>query len=225
MEEKSITCTYCAAINPWGTGRCLACGAPIELPVTPPMRVTVVDTPESPPVNTPEVPSTPISQQLKEGLTAVGSGLGALGVFTIIARTVAEAVAIAVSAFIIGSNAGSANATFQGAALYLLLAAGGGALLGLCVGLVSKRIIFTLLSAPVGTILGGVLARVLSLNAPRTPWLALFGIAGGVFFALLGGRRSAGMSLPCFQRARPILGLIGGLLFGLLGYAINYRIY
>jgi hypothetical protein len=46
-----------------------------------------------------------------------------------------------------------------------------------------------------------------------------------VFFALLGGRRSAGMSLPCFQRARPILGLIGGLLFGLLGYAINYRIY
>lgn len=233
LQPQKITCEHCASINPAGQARCIACGAPLSVPVTPPIYVTRVDAePVAAPVSLSESPdSTPpietqsVSQQLKEGATVVGSSLGVLGIGGLILRTMAESVAIAVSAFIIGSNAGTADITLRGPALYFLIALGGGGLLGLCVGLVTKRTIFTLLSAPFGTILGSLAAVLFSLNTPGNPLPALFALAGGVLFALLGGHRSNSKNFACYQRARPFLGLVGGLIFGLLGYVVFHRIY
>jgi hypothetical protein len=226
-RPQNITCEYCATRNLAGGHRCIACGAPLPVEIIQPLHVDEVEStipaPELSPI---PADNQPLSQQLKEGAAVVGSGLGVLGIGGLILRTVAEAVAIAVAAYIIGMFAGSADITMRGPVLYLLIALGGGGLVGLCVGLVTKRTIFTLLSAPFGTILGGYLVPIIfSLNTPRSPWQALFALAGGVLFALLGSRRSTNKIFACYQRARPFLGLIGGLIFGLLGYFVFHRIY
>jgi hypothetical protein len=226
MNEKMLTCAFCAAQNPAGTARCLACGAPIEIPVTPPYRVTVVE--DTPPLVTPAnsaLDPAPVSEQLKDGLTAVGAGLGVMGIVGFIFRTLAEALAIAISAAIVGYCSGSMNRQLHGPIMLFLIAAGGGALIGLAVGSVIKRGIFVILSAPFGTLLGVVIALILNLNKPMTPWYPLCGLVGGVSLALLGGHPNATGRFRVYQRLRPWLGLIGGALFGMLGYAIWHRIY
>lgn len=224
MPNPFLTCDYCATHNSVGSARCAACGAPLPLPKPPVTVITRMETPVAPPPTfTP--PSEPIGEELKKAAGAIGSTIGALSIGTILLRTAAEAVAIAVSAFIIGLNAGSAPINLGNNSLYLLLAAGGGGLVGLCVGLVSKRVVWTLLSAPFGALLGTVAAILLGFNVPRQPWMALFALGGAVLFALLGSYRSSGGLLPCYQRIRPFLGLIGGLIFGLLGYAAGFKVY
>lgn len=229
MNEKPmpLICEYCASHNPAGGQRCIACGAPLPVSRFIPPKVTLVESSVAPPsVNLHQEEDQPLGKIVSEGAAIVGSGLGLLGIGGLILRTVAEAVAIAVSAYIIGMHAGTADINMRGPALYFLIALGGGGLLGLSVGLVTKRVLFTLLSAPFGTILGGYLIPVfLSLKTPVSPWPALFAVAGGVLFALLGGHRSSNKTLACYQRARPFLGLLGGLFFGLLGYLVFHRIY
>jgi hypothetical protein len=213
MDNKTLTCTYCAAINPAGTDRCISCGAPIDIPVSPPMRVTVVDTPVVNPMLEPQPPTAPVSESIKEGLAAVGAGIGTLGIFGVIARTGAEALAIAGAALVIGYTSAQARE--------LMIAILGGIAVGLAVGFVTKRAFFTLISAPAGALLGVVIATFSGLNQPRTLWMPLFAAVGAVVLAVLGGRRRSGV----WQKIRPYLGLIGGVLFALLGYAIGYRIY
>ena len=224
---RSITCAYCNTVNPPLRANCLACGAPLPVPVRPPVRVTKVE-PVTPPVSSNAPPSPApdldaIGQQLKQGAAVLGTGIGALGIGTIVLRSVAESVAIVISAFLIGLNSGNAIINLNGTTPYILVAAIGGALLGLAVGSVNKRLLFALLSAPFGAVLGTILAITLSGLLPRGPWSGLLTFAGGVIFALLGGERSGGKS--CYQRIRPVLGLVGGLLFGLLGFAAGYRVY
>jgi hypothetical protein len=230
MAAGSINCIYCGATNPAGTSRCVSCGAPIDIPVTPPVRVTVVNTP-TPPVTippqsvaradtTPEqindaVDAAPLSDQLKDGLKTAAAGLGTLGagtlgVGTFIARTAAEAAAIALSAVLLGYFS-AANGSF-------LLGLLGGMVIGLLVGSVVKRPIGALLSAPFGTIAGLVAARFLQPSLPGWPMHALLGLTGGALFALLGGRRGSTTGVvKWYTRLRPLLGLAGGFLFGLLG--------
>ena len=209
MTDKSIICAYCVALNPAGTNRCIACGAPIDIPLTPPLRVTTVEKPSNPSLD----PS-PVSQQLKEGLTAVGAGLGALGIWSVLFRTGAEALAIAFSAFLIGFTAGSASQA--------LLGLGGGILVGLAVGLVVKRSWLTLISAPFGTLLGLAATYFVFLLSPSPLWSPLLATAGGVLFALLGAhRRVAGGVMNWYERVRPILGMTGGFIFAVLGYGLG----
>ncbi len=224
---RSITCAYCNTVNPPLRTNCLACGAPLPVPIRPPVRVTMVE-PITPPVpfNTPPSPAPDldaIGQQLKQGAAVLGTGIGALGIGTIVLRSVAEGVAIVISAFLIGLNSGNAIINLNGPTPYILVAGIGGALLGLVVGSVNKRLLFTLLSAPFGAVLGTIVAITLSGLLPRGPWGGLLTFSGSVTFALLGGKRSGGNG--CYQRIRPVLGLVGGLLFGLLGFAAGYRVY
>lgn len=226
MKTDRITCEYCAVLNPPDGKRCAACGAPLPVKRTPPLRVTVVEPPRSPEANPTPLESQPIAQQLKEGMAVVGTSLGALGIGTIILRTVAQIVAVAAASFIIGINSGQSTIITRTVPLMILLALTGGALTGLCVGLVVKRAFWTLVSAPAGALLGTILAIFLSLNKSHgIPWLAIFSAAGAILFALLGGRQPARKSLRCVQVIRPILGVIGGLLFSLLGFLVMYRIY
>jgi len=167
-----------------------------------------------------------MNQQLKEGLAVVGSSLGILGVGTMLLRAAAQIAAVAVASLIIGINAGQSAIVTRTVPLMMLLALAGGGLTGLSVGLSVKRAFWTLVSAPAGALLGSALAIFLSLNNSYTvPWMALFSAAGAVLLALLGGRQPSRKSLPCLQKLRPWLGLAVGLLFGLIGFGITYRIY
>lgn len=226
MKTDRITCEYCAVLNPPDGKRCIACGAPLPVKLSPPPRVTVVEPVHSPVANPAPLESQPVSQQLKEGLAVVGSSLGALGIGTILLRTAAEIFAVAGAGFIIGINAGQAAAATLTVPLMILLALTGGALTGLCVGLVIKRAFWTLVSAPAGALLGTILAIFLSLSKSHgIPWVALFSTAGAIFFALLGGRQPSRKTLRCVQVIRPLLGLACGLLFGLIGFLVTYRTY
>lgn len=228
MANASLTCIYCGANNPAGTNRCNSCGAPIEIPVMPPVRVTINNTPSrniTPPVTaqraetTPEqirdaLDAAPINDQLKDGLKAVGLGIGALGVGTFFARTAAEAAAIAFSTFMVGYLSGPTRSA--------LIALAGGLVIGLMVGLAVKRPIWALLSAPFGIILGAIAGKVFQSSLPTLPLAALLALAGGALFAIIGSRRSStNVVAKWYGRLRPFLGMAGGLLFALLGYVIG----
>lgn len=228
MANASITCKYCGASNPAGSAHCRACGAPIEIPVVPPVSVTTINTPPrtiTPPVTTqradttPEqirdaVDAAPINDQLKEGLKAAGLGLGTLGVGTFFARTAAEAAAIAFSSFIIGY--------FAAATRSALIALVGGLVIGLMVGLAVKRPIGALLSAPLGTIVGLIAGKFLQPSLPALPLPALLALILGGLLAIIGSRRSSSNPVgKWYGRFRPFLGMAGGFLFAMLGYVIG----
>jgi hypothetical protein len=228
MPNTSLTCKYCGASNPTGTDRCVSCGAPIEIPVVPPVTVTTVNSPIrniNPPANfqrsdtTPEqirdaLDAAPIDDNLKEGLKAAGLGAGALGIGTFFARTASEAAAIAVSTFLIGYfSASTRNA---------LLALTGGLVIGLMVGLAFKRPIATLLSAPLGTLIGLIAGKLLQPSLPTMPLPALLALIIGALAAIIGSHNnSTNVVAKWYSRFRPFLGMAGGLVFALLGYVIG----
>jgi len=179
------------------------------------------------PVAAPTTPAEPLvtADQLKEGLAAAGAVAGSLGIGTIVLRVAAQGFAIAVASFIVGLNAGGAVSGQTHYLPHLLTALLGGALLGVVVTLVKKRSIWTLLAAPAGTILGSLIARLLPISSQSLPFSALLALAGGLLFSVLGGNRSRGSRIPCLKVLQPVVGAIGGLLFGLLGFFVMYRIY
>jgi hypothetical protein len=228
MSANSITCKYCDAKNPAGTNLCVSCGAPIEIPIVPPVTVTTINTPArniTPPVTaqradtTPEqindaLDAAPINEQLKEGLKAAGLGVGALGIGTFFARTASEAAAIAFSSFIIGY--------FSAATRSALLAIAGGMVIGLMVGLAVKRPIGALLSAPFGTIAGLVAGRLLQASFTALPLPGLLALIGGGLVAIIGSRsRSSNVVSKWYGRFRPFLGMAGGFIFAMIGYTIG----
>lgn len=220
----TITCEYCGREQSSEPARCISCGAP--LPVPPPVqtRVTMVEEPLT--VDTPATPAEPLvtADQLKEGLAAAGAVVGSLGIGTIVLRVAAQGIAIAVSSFIVGLTAGGAVTGQTRYLPHLLTALLGGALLGVVVTLVKKRSIWTLLAAPAGTILGSLIARLLPVSGQSLPFSALLALVDGLLLAMLGGNRSRGSRIPCLKVLQPVAGAIGGLLFGLLGFYIMYRV-
>jgi hypothetical protein len=216
----SITCEYCGRDQDPGSPRCVACGAPLPVPRSKPLRVEVIDSPTQPipAAGTPEVADT-----LQDGLKAVGAVAGSLGIGTIVLRVAAQGIAIAVSSFILGLTAGSEASGLNRYFPHLLTALLGGVLLGIVVTLVKKRSVMTLLAAPAGTILGSVVARLVPDINPALPLNALLTLAGGLLLATLGGYRSRAVRIPCLKVLQPIAGAIGGLLFALLGFIVLYR--
>ncbi len=217
MAAKTISCPYCTAANDAGAQTCIACGAPLELPRAP---VSTTPAASTPLVNT--IPSTPaqpqstLGEQIQESLASTGGGLASAGAVAggLVLRTLAEAGAISMAALIIGFGAGSSSRTFA----FFLMAVVGGALAGVAVGLATKRAIFTLFSAPVGALAGLLAGRLLGL----TPLSALLATAGAMLLALLGSRRgTSNGALRTYQRLRPWLGALGGLIFGFIGYFIG----
>ena len=216
----NVTCEYCGRDQPAEYHRCIGCGAPLPVPRSEPLRVSLVDTPSEsiPTPSTPEIGST-----LQEGLKTVGAMAGSLGIGSIVLRVAAQGIAISVSSFIVGLTAGSEAAGQSRYLLHILTALLGGVLLGVVVTLVRKRTIWTLLAAPTGTIMGSVAARLLPDFNPALPVNALLTLAGGVLLSVLGGYRSRAARIPCLKVLQPVAGAIGGLLFALLGFFVMYR--
>ena len=208
---------------------CKACGAPIEIPVTPPVRVTTVNNPANKPIGptvppqradtTPEqirdtLDAAPLNEQLKEGLKAVGMGAATLGVGSFVARTAAESASIAFSALLCGY--------FGARGGHFGLGMLGGVVIGLLVGLVVKRPLGVLFSAPIGTVAGVAAGFFLQGTLPGWPLPVLLGMAGGGLFAVIGGRpNGSNVVSKWYGRIRPFLGMAGGFLFALLGYAVG----
>jgi len=227
MATNSLPCVFCGARNDPAKETCIACGAPLELSRPAPV-VTPVNTASDFPLadlSTPQPPVEPVKQQLKEGIAAVGAGLGLAGVGGLLMRTLAEALAIIIAALVVGFNAGRVSPFPGGWFLYLLLAVGGSAVVGVAVGSVIKRSVFVLFSAPFGALLGVGAAILLKLNTARTPWLPLFAIAGACLLALLGGRSNRTARFAGYQRFRPLLGAIGGIIFGLIGFGAGWIVH
>ena len=228
MAANSLPCVFCGVRNDPARETCFACGAPLALarpaPVVTPLNETPVVPLEAFP-STPQTPVEPIKQQLAEGVAAVGAGLGLVGVGGLVMRTIAEALAILIAALVIGFNAGRVSPFPGGWFLYLLLAVGGSAFVGIAVGSVVKRAVFVLFSAPFGALLGVGAAILLKLNTARTPWLPLFAIAGACALALLGGRSNRTARFAGYQRFRPLLGAIGGIIFGLIGFGAGWIVH
>lgn len=224
MSKNSLDCVYCGASNPAGTNRCRSCGAPIEPPITPPVRVTHVNTPPvmsgvKRPDTTPDqirdaLDAAPMDAQIKDTLKQAGAGIAGLGVGTFVARTAAEAGAIAFSAMIIG---------FFAARIHnLLIGMAGGLVIGLMVGLVIKRPLAVLISAPLGTVAGLIGGRFLQPYLPDWPLPLLLAIAGGALLGVLGGRRGTSNGpAKWYHRFRPLIGMAGGFVFALFGYAMG----
>ena len=224
ISNNRVTCEYCARFNPAEQLRCVGCGAPLPVPSPRGFSVTFADDAIAPPVEPIPAP-TSATEDIKEVLKTAGAGIGMLGVGTVLLRLAAEGFAIAVSTFIIGLNAGSSAAGLNRSLPYLLLALAAGAVVGLCVALVTKRVIWTLLSAPAGAIAGSMLAAAFRLDGPALPLTAIAAAVGAAILALLGGKRPRGLPLRCLGYVRPILGILGGIFFGLLGFFAAYRVY
>lgn len=241
MPSNSLPCPFCGAGNDAAAHTCIACGAPLDPSKATPTYLKAMGVPPSPePVDTPSTMTTtevspssgipepsapvePVKKQLKEGAAAVAAGLGLVGVGGLIMRTIAEALAILTAALVIGYNAG--HVAINNWPPYLLLGVAGGMAVGIAVGSVIKRSVFALISAPFGALIGVFAAISLRLNQRGTMWLPLFTIAGACLLAVLGGRSNRSGRFQVYQRLRPILGAIGGILFSLLGFAIGHVIY
>ncbi|MCI0521562.1 MAG: hypothetical protein L0Z70_15060 [Chloroflexi bacterium] len=204
-----IVCSWCQTVNDAGAAACIACGAPIAQQRSMPA--------ETPPARKAGLPPPPVrselsTQDLKKAGEATEQAYNvALGAYAALWRTLGEALAIAVTGFILGFIGGASELAPVG-----LLAA---ALIGVVVGLTSKNFWFSALSAPFGALLGVVIwLPIWALGAPPQGMVFTAFLAAAIL-ARLGGYPAR---QPRFwQVMRPFLGLLGGLLFGLLGLLLG----
>jgi hypothetical protein len=205
MTAKNLICVYCHTQNLLDKHSCLACGAP--LPKLPP-PVPVVSKPK-PSAST----DIPLETVRKGGEEVDKLFTNAVYAYSLVWRTVAEALVITVVGLGIGIIAGATGVPLLGVA--------GGVLVGLAVGWAIKAAYFTLLMAPVGMVLGAVFGLVLWVaGLPRAVVLPMIVLAatGG----WLGGRRVPFRRRNTWEKVRPFLGLLGGLGFGLIGTLIGW---
>jgi hypothetical protein len=204
-----LVCSWCGTVNDAEAASCLACGAPLEQQrkTPPPPQQTTARKPPPPPrveFGTRELK--------KMGESSEQVYTTALGAYAAVWRTLGEALGIAVAGFIMGFIGGA-----SGLAVFGALAA---TAIGVVVGLTTKNFWFSALSAPFGALLGAVIWTPLwALGAPLQGML-LSAWIGAALLARLGGY-PAPRRKNWWQNLRPLLGALGGLLFGLLGMLLG----
>ena len=205
MTAKNLICVYCHTQNPLDKHSCLACGAPLpKLPQPAP----VVSKPK--PTVSPDIS---LDTVRKGGEEVDKLFTNAVYAYSLLWRTVAEALVITVVGLGIGVTAGATGVPFLGVM--------GGVLVGLAVGWAIKAAYFTLLMAPAGMVLGAVFGLVLwTVGLSRAVVLPMIGLA--VVGGWLGGRRVPFKRRNTWEKVRPFLGTLGGLGFGLIGTLIGW---
>jgi hypothetical protein len=210
-KERRIVCEYCKTSNPRDAGACLACGGPLVRPkVDLEPKVTTVQSSEEPE----QIQSEDIQKAAEK---ADDLYFMAWNTYAIAWRTVGEAIAIALTGFILGFVGGATESIFPGIL--------GATLVGLAVGVTRKQFYIVLISAPAGLLLGlGFGAAIWFLGG--VPQVMVYtGLVFAITGAFIGGRRS----LPfkhrnCWEKSRPFLGALGGFVFGILGSLIGWGI-
>ncbi len=207
-KRTYISCPYCKSQNSSNAEHCIACGAPLEKLVAPKIVKPLPKSPIHPALK--EKRPEEIAQKIGEKVE------DAYYVYAVGWRTFAEALAIAVATFIIGVASGATGLAYWG--LFGTVA------VGVAVGLTRKMFYLALISAPLGALIGlGIGAVPLILGMPKIlpVSMTLFAVLG----AVLGGRRRTDFKYRnWWEKARPFLGGVGGLLFGFLGTLLGIGI-
>jgi len=210
-QTRRIVCEYCETSNPWDRNTCLACGGPLARPE--------VDL--EPKVTTVEMPGKSPQQQFGDIQKATEKAddvyFTVLNTYAIAWRTVGEAISIALTGFISGFVGGATGALLPGVL--------GAILIGVAVGFTRKQFYIVLISAPAGLFLGLGLGA-LSWALGSSPQVMVYsGFLFAIVGAIIGGRRGLSyMQRNCWEKARPLLGAMGGFAFGMFGALIGWGI-
>ena len=208
-----VTCGYCSIVNPAGDDNCLACGAPLpkELPV--PARSSIDSAGRQSPDDFWKPRHNRLEDVRKAGEKLDQAYYSAAYAYSLFWRTLAETVMIAVVGFGIGLVGGATGMAVWGAV--------GATVYGIVVGLLVKRYLFLLLSAPLGVLIGAAFCVLLFIFGIEARWMVIVLSIVTILSAVIGGRRVRFQRKNLWEKARPFLGGLGGLGFGLLGMAIG----
>jgi hypothetical protein len=191
-----IVCIYCNVANPDKEKTCIACGAPLK-------KTTLVAT-------KPEAVKPAIANKPAETVEAARKIATA---YSSIWKAFFDAIIIAAVAFAIGLSGGIVNQPLFGVL--------GAALLGFAVSFTIKSGITTLISAPVGLLVGSIfciMALILNLPAFLYPvFLTIWACITAVF----GGTKIPYNVRTTWYKIRPLLGTTGGFVFGLMGMGVG----
>lgn len=207
-------CPYCQTSNPASHQHCLACGAP--LPATTPAKATQ---PQPTAIRNPQMPQAAKqlnSTQLRQAAEKTDDMyFTVLNTYAIAWRTLAEAISIALVAFVLGLIGGSTGLHVWG-----LLAA---LCVGSSVGWARKNFYLTLAGAPLGLILGLALGAVLWATGGSPQLLLPCATLPALAAALLGSRpQGLYRRRNLWEKARPFLGAGGALACALPGMLLGW---
>jgi hypothetical protein len=206
-----VICEYCKTRNPWESQTCLACGGPLTHPKpksTP--NVTTVDI-EEPSNLEPEAVIQETTEKADEIYFTVWN------TYAIAWRTLGEAIAIALCSFILGLLGGATGIVFPGIL--------GGVLVGLAVGLTRKQFYIVLISAPAGLLLGLGFGAAIWFLGGGPQVMVYTGLVFAIIGAIIGGKSSIPFGRRnCWEKARPLLGAVGGFVFGVFGTLLGWGV-
>jgi len=210
-KTRQVVCEYCATQNPGEASTCLACGGPLPPPKTN-LEPEVTTVPSDDKRNQIQTEDIKKATEKADELYFM-----AWNTYAIAWRTVGEAIAIALTGFILGFIGGATGMVFP--AIF------GAALVGLAVGLTRKQFYIALISAPAGLLLGlglGAMAWFLG-SVPQV--MVYTGLVFAIIGAIVGGRQSAPFrNRTCWEKSRPFFGTSGGFIFGAIGALIGWGI-
>jgi hypothetical protein len=203
-NSAAIVCEFCATQNPASQETCQACGAPLPRPAVRKQPVVHSITPPITQTNR------ELEQARKAGEDVEELSRKALYAYSLIWRTLAESAAIAITAFGIGLVGGATGTAWVGIL--------GAVLVGLGVGYAIKNSYLAMFSAPIGLVIGAVVAAIIYLLLGAGMWV--FVVTTSLFASLaavLGGNRIRYQHRNLYEKLRPLIGAAGGLAFGILG--------
>ena len=213
MSEARIVCQFCETVNPANLKNCQACGAPLEVKETPKEKPVKQARP-APAQNTPAVQNAANLQKARQASEKVEkTATKALYTYSSVLGSLADAFVIALVAFGIGLAGGATSLAAVGVL--------GAVVLGFAVGSVNKHVYLTILSAPLGFVLGTVVWLPMMFLGLGVKGFVFTSTLGAVLATLLFGKIRPLSQRRTYDRIRPFLGAAGGLAFGLLGMLIG----
>jgi len=210
-SKPRVICAYCRVQNPADQKNCLACGAPLNeaLPMIEPLT-TFKKTQKTPNIITTQKH---LGKARKVGVEVEKAADTALYAYSMFWRTLAEAGVIAICGFALGLVGGAVGVPALGPAEAVLLGMGGG-----------FSIIYSLLiwlMTPGGFVLGAAMGIALWALGAGMPVFAITTGLCSIGASLIGAYRIPFRIRNLYEKLRPILGGLGGLLFGLWGMGVG----
>ena len=188
----AIVCEYCNASNPEKEKNCVACGAPLVQ-----KKSTTIK---------PKIAKTVVTEKPDQ---SVETARKIANVYSSIFLGILDAIIIAAVSFSIGLAGGIVNQPVLGVV--------GAALLGFAVSITIKNGLITIISAPIGVLIGSILCIIAMLFHLPTFVFPILLTAAACFTAIFGGRKVPYKIRTLWLKIRPYLGTLGGFIFGLIG--------
>ncbi|MCJ7625343.1 MAG: hypothetical protein MUO76_17735 [Anaerolineaceae bacterium] len=214
-NANMISCEFCATLNLADAKNCVSCGAPVTkkraLQPRPSPGLKAGDSFSKRVESTPDSLDLDKARQAGEEVEEVFNK--AVYAYSLVWRTLAEAATIAIVGFAVGLVGGATSMAFWGVL--------GAIILGAAVGFTIKMSYLTLLSAPLGLVIGTVIGIFLSAIGLGPRVFVFSTTIFAVLAAVVGGRGIPYPHRNWYEKARPLLGGLGGLIFGILGMLIG----